>query len=282
MCIVFFQINHSCIAKHKLIIAANRDEKFNRPTQPAGFLVDNPNILCGLDLQPDVKGGTWFGVNKQGKFAFLTNYLTPIDDAHTNKVSRGFIVQNFLENEMNPHQYIANTLMSREHRPHHFVGGQFTNDCQNMDVSYFGSHDSSSPLKLADGIYSLACSTLGTKWRKVDHGSNKFRNVILNSNSSTEDLMDNLFTDVLSDKTPLYPDELVKKQSGSYLPEDFLKLYCSVMVSGHTEYGTRMQTVLIVDDNNQLYFAEKTINPNAVEPNPSSYFTFPIEKRAKL
>ncbi|XP_078490859.1 transport and Golgi organization 2 homolog [Ciona intestinalis] len=277
MCIVFFQINQSCTAKHKLIIAANRDEYFNRPTQQAGFLADNPNILCGVDLQPGVKGGTWLGVSKQGKFAFLTNYFTPKEDTYTDKVSRGFIVRNFLENEMNPHDYIASTLMSREHRPHHFVGGQFTNNCQNMNVSYFGTHDSSSPLNLDDGVYALACSTLGTKWRKADHGSVKFRNVIQNPNSSTKELMDNLFTDVLSDKTPLYPDALVKKQSGSYLPEEFLKLYCSVMISGYPEYGTRMQTVLIVDNNNQMHFAERTINPNTVEPNPSSYFTFPID-----
>uniref|UniRef100_H2XUR7 Uncharacterized protein n=1 Tax=Ciona intestinalis TaxID=7719 RepID=H2XUR7_CIOIN len=89
--------------------------------------------------------------------------------------------------------------------------------------------------------------------------------------------MDNLFTDVLSDKTQIYPDALVKKQSGSHLPEEFLKLYCSVMISGYPDYGTRMQTVFIVGNNNQMHFAERTINPNTVEPNPSSYFTFPID-----
>lgn len=56
---------------YKLIIAANRDEFYNRPTMPADFWNEYPNILAGKDLQAK---GTWLGITKEGKFSALTNY----------------------------------------------------------------------------------------------------------------------------------------------------------------------------------------------------------------
>lgn len=63
------------------ILAANRDEALDRPTEHARFRCSfkdhietsaehaEPDILCGLDLQA---GGTWFGLNKSsGCVTFL-------------------------------------------------------------------------------------------------------------------------------------------------------------------------------------------------------------------
>ena len=57
-----------------LLVAANRDEFFARPTTPAGWWTDAPDILAGRDLQA---GGTWLGINRQGAFAGLTNFRDP-------------------------------------------------------------------------------------------------------------------------------------------------------------------------------------------------------------
>ena len=57
-----------------LVVAANRDEFFIRPTAPAGWWTDPPGIFAGRDLQA---GGTWLGVNREGAFAGLTNFRDP-------------------------------------------------------------------------------------------------------------------------------------------------------------------------------------------------------------
>jgi uncharacterized protein with NRDE domain len=53
------------------LIAANRDEFYDRPTAPAAFWSDAPSVVAGRDLKA---GGTWFGIDRQGRFAAITNY----------------------------------------------------------------------------------------------------------------------------------------------------------------------------------------------------------------
>ena len=56
---------------HSLIVAANRDEFYDRPTAGAGFWTDAPGVLAGRDLKA---GGTWLGMDRRGRFAAVTNY----------------------------------------------------------------------------------------------------------------------------------------------------------------------------------------------------------------
>lgn len=72
MCILFIAVNKH--PQYPLIVAANRDEFYARPTAPSNFWTDNSNILAGKDLQA---GGTWMGISQQGNFAALTNIRAP-------------------------------------------------------------------------------------------------------------------------------------------------------------------------------------------------------------
>lgn len=48
MCILFFYFQPSPQnGAYKLILASNRDEFYDRPTDAAGFWDDNPNICAG-------------------------------------------------------------------------------------------------------------------------------------------------------------------------------------------------------------------------------------------
>ena len=57
---------------YDLVVAANRDEYHARPAAPAAWGVEAPfhGILAGRDL---AAGGTWLGVRRDGRFAFVTN-----------------------------------------------------------------------------------------------------------------------------------------------------------------------------------------------------------------
>ena len=58
-----------------LVVAANRDERLDRPARPLAVLRPaEPRILGGQDL---VAGGTWLAVNEHGVVAGLTNRPSP-------------------------------------------------------------------------------------------------------------------------------------------------------------------------------------------------------------
>jgi uncharacterized protein with NRDE domain len=69
-----------------LVVAANRDERLDRPSQPFDVLQESgPRILGGRD---QLAGGTWLAVNDSGVVAGLTNRPSPGGPDRT-KRSRG-------------------------------------------------------------------------------------------------------------------------------------------------------------------------------------------------
>src|ERR687892_2230737 len=90
MCLVLLAFN--CNPDYSLILAANRDEFYDRPTAPAGFWEDAPAVLAGRDLKA---GGTWLGVDRRGRFAAVTNYRQGQREAAAPR-SRGRLVSDFL------------------------------------------------------------------------------------------------------------------------------------------------------------------------------------------
>ncbi|NOQ95908.1 MAG: hypothetical protein GQ555_04745, partial [Desulfobacterales bacterium] len=72
MCLLLMALNTH--PAYKLIILANRDEYYDRPTCPAAFWDEAPFLLAGKDLQG---GGTWLGVTRKGRIAAVTNYRDP-------------------------------------------------------------------------------------------------------------------------------------------------------------------------------------------------------------
>lgn len=60
-----------CFHDHPLIVAANRDEAFARPSLPPAMLRhDPPRAFGGRDV---TAGGTWLGINERGLVAGLLN-----------------------------------------------------------------------------------------------------------------------------------------------------------------------------------------------------------------
>jgi uncharacterized protein with NRDE domain len=75
-----------------LIVAANRDERYERPSSPPRRLRQNPSVWGGQDL---LAGGTWMGVNQFGLWAGIANRLgrTPDDPRRR---SRGLLLLDLL------------------------------------------------------------------------------------------------------------------------------------------------------------------------------------------
>lgn len=68
MCLLAIQ--YQLVPESPVLVAANRDEFYERPTLPPSIQSGKPRVLCGVDSQA---GGTWLGVNQNGLFVGVCN-----------------------------------------------------------------------------------------------------------------------------------------------------------------------------------------------------------------
>lgn len=68
MCLL--AVLYRLVPESPILVAANREEYFDRPSQPPSIQSGKPRVLCGLDQRA---GGTWLGVNQHGMFVGVCN-----------------------------------------------------------------------------------------------------------------------------------------------------------------------------------------------------------------
>ncbi len=90
MCLILFALQQH--DDYPLVVIANRDEYYTRPTETAHWWQDTPGIFAGRDLQAR---GTWMGVNRNGRFAAVTNVREP-GKSEPARLSRGKLTRDFL------------------------------------------------------------------------------------------------------------------------------------------------------------------------------------------
>lgn len=87
---IFFRMLPDCA----LLVAANRDEHYDRPSAPPAELATIPRIVAGRDLRA---GGTWLGVNEHGLLAAMLNRRINNDSAAAaGRRSRGHLCLDLL------------------------------------------------------------------------------------------------------------------------------------------------------------------------------------------
>ena len=95
MCLIVFSYQENKESSKafpgSLILAANRDEYYERPTKSMHWW-EPEKILAGKDLQA---GGTWLAVSDDGRFAAITNYKELINGKADLK-TRGELVSNYI------------------------------------------------------------------------------------------------------------------------------------------------------------------------------------------
>lgn len=175
MCLMTFNwLNHP---DYKLVLVANRDEFFDRPSAPihkwgSGF-------YAGKDLRG---GGTWMGVNPDGKFAAITNYRD-IQNIRHDATTRGNLVKDFLEGNEDPFTYLNRVKLNMH--------------------DYDGFN-----LLVAQDDQMFYLSNYGNEITEVKPGLHTLSNILMNSDWPKEKLaMDQLQKSIRSKK--LYPDDLL-------------------------------------------------------------------------
>ncbi|MEE9219396.1 MAG: NRDE family protein [Acidobacteriota bacterium] len=82
---------HRCRDDWPLVVAANRDERLDRPASPPRALGGRPKAWAGLDREA---GGTWLGLNAAGLVVGITNAARARRDPSLR--SRGLLVVDLL------------------------------------------------------------------------------------------------------------------------------------------------------------------------------------------
>ncbi len=255
MCLIFVSIdNHP---NYRLVVAANRDEFYNRETAPAHYWKDHPEVLGGRDLQA---GGTWLGITRQGRISMVTNYRD-LRNINLNAPSRGRLITDYLLTNTTPEGYLSQVKpQAKDFNGFNLLVG-------NEHELWYYSNYSDDFEKLSPGQYGLSNHLLDTPWPKVAKGKPKFRE-ILNTPFSPGDLFELLLDDQIASDDQL-PDTGVGIERERALSSMFIK---------SPGYGTRSSTVVLIDTDDNVFFTERVYDLNTFEHTENT-FRFKISHR---
>ncbi len=239
MCLLSFAIDSHPL--YRLVLAANRDENFIRPTAPAHFWKDAPQVLAGRDLEA---GGTWLGVSRDGRLAALTNYYGP-DEYAPDKLSRGRLVTEFLLGCISADEYLEDL-----HRTGGVYNGFGLVFSDTATLHYYTNRGASVP-GIAAGVHGLSNHLLDTRWPKVVSIKSGLKKVVDNGDVINPE---ELFT-LLSDRNR-YPDHALPDTGVGIDRERSLS---SIFVS-REGFGTRCSTVILVGRDNRMTFLERSFD----------------------
>ena len=221
-----------------LVVAANRDEWRERPTEPAHWWPDHPRLYAGRDLSA---GGTWMGVTRAGRFAAVTNFRDPADKRSTAR-SRGGLVTDFLLGRESPRDFLA-TLAARagEYNGFNLIVGD------GASLWYFGSREGEARA-IAPGIHGLSNHLLDEPWPKVVRARQA-----MEASLQEDDPAPRLFA-ALAD-VQAAPDNALPATGVGIAWERRL---ASALITG-PDYGTRSSTVMAVSSDGTIRFEEHTL-----------------------
>lgn len=226
MCVIY--LAYETHPDHPLILLANRDEFYDRPTAAAAYWKDHPEIYAGRDL---VAGGTWLGITRGGRIAAVTNYRDP--SAPKGSRSRGDLVAEFLKSVESPAKYLSGVQQrALQYSAFNLIAGDFG---AGGGLFYF-SNRGIGIRRLEPGIYGLSNHLLDTPWPKVVRGKDRFQK-LLTAPVDVETMFDLLGDESLADDADL-PDTGIGYEKEKALSAIFIKTPI---------YGTRCSNVFTFD-----------------------------------
>jgi uncharacterized protein with NRDE domain len=249
MCLIVFAWRTH--PRYRLIVAANRDEYFGRPSAPAGFWEDPPPILAGRDLEA---GGTWLGITPGGRFAALTNYRNPADRRPL-APSRGGLVSDFLSGTAKPLRY----LEALEKRSADYNGfSLLVGDAASL---YFFSNRGGSVTRVEPGVHGLSNHLLDTPWPKITKSK-----AWLEAQLDAPLNVDAAFR--LLDDRQRAPNGELPSTGVSLELEERLSAIRIPAVGG---YGTRCSTVVAFANDGKVEFHERSFREDGGESGTVAY-----------
>jgi uncharacterized protein with NRDE domain len=209
MCLII--VAHRVSSRFPLVIAANRDEDYLRPSRAAQAWDDAPDVTGGRDL---VAGGSWLAVRRDGRWAAVTNLRGSAKRPDSR--SRGELVSRFVLGEATPLDYVRSVDRDA------YAGFHLLAGIAGGALAYFAT-GLDEARTLPEGVHGVSNGPPDAQWVKVERGVLAMRDAL-----DRDDMSERLLT-FLGTATPEEPIEN------------------SVFIAGE-RYGTRSSTAIVVND----------------------------------
>ncbi|MDX1368926.1 NRDE family protein [Pseudomonas sp.] len=221
-----------------LVMAANRDEFYARPSLPLAEWDDAPGLYAGRDLEA---GGTWLGIGPHARFAALTNIRDPRQPPRGR--SRGELPVQFLCGSLGPEAFLRDLAQ----RAGDYSG--FNLLLGDREQLWLLNSRTGMPEQLTAGLYGLSNAYLDTPWPKVEKGK-----ALLGECLAAPQIPSLL--DLLHDGQQVEDARL--PDTGVGLNTE--RVLSSIFIATHS-YGTRASTVLLVNANGSSTLVERSYGP---------------------
>ncbi|MEX2566468.1 MAG: NRDE family protein [Cyclobacteriaceae bacterium] len=237
MCLIAFNWkNHP---EYKLILVANRDEYYERPT--ASLHQWEEGFYAGKDLKA---GGTWMGFHPSGKFAALTNFRD-MENEQDHTRSRGDLVKGFLEDNLSPIDYLKSI-------------GKFKSEYNGFSLIVADGEDmwvysnyGNGIQRVSPGLHAISNAFLDTPWPKVGTAKSEMERMLKNP-FSIDDLLDRL-----QSRQPALEANL----PATGLNPNLEKAVSAQLIQVEDYYGTVNTTALLWKHDGNVLIKEKRIIP---------------------
>lgn len=277
MCIVFLYFCDKPNADgYRLVIASNRDEFYFRPTASAKFWDKNPNIIAGMDLEPGKEGGTWLGVSKDGKFGAITNYRQAPKFIKPNAVGRGDLVADFLQGDVAVREYLQSVSRKADkYNGFNLLLGKLSMTSASK-VGWYCNIEEKDIKMLNPGIHVLSNKVLNCSWPKMVYGRQRFSG-ILDESRTKQELIDKLM-ELLRVRQRSFScgdDKSFISSQDEECNENYMNYVnaCQSIFVDFKEkrYGTRTNTVILVDASGHATYVECTMEDEATDPDKAEW-----------
>jgi uncharacterized protein with NRDE domain len=235
MCLI--AIAHKVSPKFPVVIAANRDELYARPTRPAHVWEDDARIVGGRDLKA---GGSWLALCRGGRFAAITNVRGV---GREGGPSRGTLVADFVRGEAAPMDF-AKSIRGRDYAGFHLILGD--GDCVHVT--------NSGDIGPVEGIFAISNAAAGEHWEKAGIAGD-FLSAAIDRNEEADELANELLQFL---STP---------RGGPIESEVFVT---------SPAYGTRSSTVIICDVFGDYLLVEQNFGPGGTRDGEALRYRFPF------
>jgi len=268
MCILFGYVNNSpSVDGYQIIVAMNRDEFFSRPTKQAEIW-SNGHCISGRDLEAGREGGTWFGVSTHGKIASLLNITEAAMDP--DKKGRGNLVSDYISSDIDLATYSDHISVEAEEYNgfNLLLLGKLDS---RWSIQYCSNRISEKSQQLQipdDRIIAISNTTYSQPLTKTTCGRAKFAEIVREAAVSKHDELRESLLSLLSDKTCNLPD--ARSAIRSSLHPNLSAIF--VDMSDVAAYGTRTQTILLIDAHGVGEYFEKTMT-DPIDPSCPTWKT---------
>ncbi len=233
MCLAAIALDES--RRFPLVVAANRDEFFERPSARMTWWsagTAQPDILGGRDLRD---GGTWMGLTAAGRLALLTNIRQP-ELADPKAPTRGQIVPLWLRGGLPTDQFWTRVALSGYNGFNLIAADFLRGEC------FWASSRHTHPKRLERGIYGVSNADLDTPWPKVLHLKSRLGAAIDQADDAAR-LAASLF-EALGDRS--HAPEHLLPATGIPIERE-RQLSAAHIRTPDNVYGTRCSTVIVTE-----------------------------------